>query len=216
MNQKYVFLQALIVTLIIFNIGIFLGYKLESSRINQINNWYLEADMELLDQRIQADAFDIIDFDCNSLIKENINFADDIFEKARVIQRYEDVNKINSDIILAHKRYDLLRTLFWINSMKIKEKCNADYHDVVYLYQYNDVPLEKNAKQDVFSNFLSKIKQEKGDKVMLIPIAADNNLSAVNLLMEKYEIDELPVILIDEKTKLTDIQTLDDIKKYLN
>lgn len=216
MNQKYVFLQALIVTLIIFNIGIFLGYKLESSRINQINNWYLEADMELLDQRIQSDAFDIIDFDCNSLVKENINFADEIFEKAKVIQRYEDANKINSDIVLAHKRYDLLRTLFWINSMKIKEKCKSDYHDIVYFYQYNNVPLEKNAKQNVFSNFLSKIKEEQGEKVMLIPIAADNNLSAVNLLMEKYGIDELPVILIDEKTKLTDVQTLDEIRKYLN
>mgnify|MGYP001572883381 FL=1 len=100
--------------------------------------------------------------------------------------------------------------------MKIKEKCKSDYHNLVYLYQYNNVPLEKNAKQDVFSNFLSKIKEEQGEKVMLIPIAADNNLSAVNLLMEKYGIDELPVILIDEKTKLTDVQTLDEIRKYLN
>ena len=216
MNQKYVFLQALIVTIIIFNVGVFLGYKLEGSRINQINDWYLEADMELLDQRIQTDAFDIIDFDCNAVIKENINFADNIFEKAKVIQRYEDANKINSDIILAHKRYDLLRTLFWINSMRIKEKCQANYHNIVYFYQYNNVPLEQDAKQAVFSNFLSKIKQEEGDKVMLIPIAADNNLSAVNLLLEKYEIKELPVVLIDEKTKLTDVQTLDDIRRYLN
>ena len=155
MNQKYVFLQALIVTLIVFNIGVFMGYKLEGSRIEKIEEWYLDAELELLDQRIQSDAFEVIDFDCEVLVKENINFADEIFERALLIKEYEEANKINQDIIYQHQRYDLLRTLFWINSMKIKKKCDSDYHNLVYLYQYQDVPLEMEAKQDVFSNFLS-------------------------------------------------------------
>ena len=110
----------------------------------------------------------------------------------------------------------MLRTLFWINSLKIKEKCNSGYHNVVYFYQYNDVPFDKDSEQDVFSNFLYNLKQEYGDKVMLIPVAGDNNLSAVRLLMEKYEIDELPTILVDEKVKFSDIQTLAEIRQHLN
>ena len=182
-NQKYVFLQALIITFVIFNIGIFLGYMLESSRINKVNEWYLEAELDLLDQRIQKDAFEIIELDCDAMTEENINFADRIFEEALVIDKYEKANRINDEIIFQHKKYDLLRTLFWINSMRIKEKCNSDYHNLVYFYQYNDASIEQKSKQRFFSSLLFEIKQEKGDKVMLIPIAADNNLSAINLLL---------------------------------
>ena len=215
-NQKYAFLQALIITFVVFNIGIFMGYKLESSRIDKINDWYLESEIELLDQRIQKDAFDFIGLDCDSMIEENIKFADKIFEESLVIDEYEKANRINQDIISQHKRYDLLRTLFWINSIRIKEKCNPDYHNLVYLYQYKEVSIKQKAKQKFFSNLLFQIKQKKQDKVMLIPIAADNNISSINLLLNKYEITELPTILIDEKIKITDVKSMDDVERYLD
>lgn len=215
-SQKYIFLQALIITFVVFNIGIFLGYKLESSRIDKINEWYLESEMELLDQRIQTDAFDVVDLDCDSMIEENIKFADDIFQKALVIDKYEKASRINQDIISLHKKYDLLRTLLWMNSIKIKERCDSDYHNLVYFYKFNDPSIEQKAKQRFFSNLLSQVKQEKGKEVLLIPIAADNDLSSVNLLLGKYEIQELPTILIDEEIKLTDVTDMGDIEKFLN
>jgi len=39
-----------------------MGNKLESSRIDKINQWYLESDLELLDQKIQSDALGLIVF----------------------------------------------------------------------------------------------------------------------------------------------------------
>jgi hypothetical protein len=184
-SQKYIFLQALIITFVVFNIGIFFGYKLESSRIDKINNWYLESEIELLDQGIQRDMFEFIGFDCDTMIEANIKFADKIFEDALVIEKYEQASRINSEIISQHKKYDLLRTLFWVNSMKIKEKCNSDYHNVVYLYQYDEPSIEQKAKQKFFSNLLFQIKQDKGNQIMLIPIAADNDASSIEDV-EKY------------------------------
>lgn len=215
-NQKYIFLQALIITLVVFNIGIFFGYKLESSRIDKINEWYLESEMELLDQRIQSDAFGVIDLDCNVLIEENIKFADEIFEKALVIDKYEKASRINNEIVSLHKKYDLLRALLWVNSIKIKEKCDSDYHNVVYFYKYNDPSIEQKAKQRFFSNLLSQIKQEKGADVLLIPIAGDNDLSSINVLLGEYNITELPAILIDENIVISNVESVEDIEKYLN
>jgi hypothetical protein len=214
-NQKMIFLYALILAFIVFNFGIFMGYILEVSRVDKINTLYLEAEMELLDQRIQKDALELIELDCELLVQENINFADRIFEEALLIQRYEDANRINEEVVFQHKRYDLLRTLFWINSMRIKEKCNSDYHNIVYFYRFNDPPIEQDSKQRFFSNLLIEIKKEYADKVMLIPIAADNDLPSINLLLEKYGIDEFPVILIDEEIKITNLENKEDVTKYL-
>ena len=192
-----------------------MGYRLESYRVEKIDNMYFESEMLLLDQRIQRDSLEFIGLNCNSLIKENIKFADKVYEEALTIQKYENANRINSEVILQHKRYDLLRTLFWINSIRIKEKCKSDYHNIVYIYQYNDPSLDQKAQQRVFSKILEELKAKKGDEIMLIPLAGDNDLSSINLLMEKYEITSLPVILIDEKVRIENVETLEDIEKHL-
>lgn len=214
-SQKWTFLKALIITLIVFNIGIYLGYKLETSRIDKINDWYLESELELLDQRIQKEAFESLDLNCELMIQENIDFADRIFEKALVIKEYEEASRINQDIVFQHQRYDLLRTLFWMNSINIKEKCRADYHNFVYFYQYHDPTIEQDSEQKFFSNLLGELKNQKAEEVMLIPIAADMDLPSVDLLLDKYEIEELPTILVDEKIKITQVESMDDILKYV-
>jgi len=214
-NQKFIFLYALIATLIVFNLGIFLGYMLEASRINKINQMYLETDMNILDQRILNDAQDIIDFDCEYLIEENIKFGDKIFKDALQIKKYEDANRINDDIISQHRKYDLLRTLFWINSMKIKQKCNSNFHIIVYIYKYNNPSVEQVSEQKFFSNLLSELKEKYGNEVLLIPTAGDNNLVSLDLLIKKYGVIELPTILIDENIKMTEIKSMEDIEKYL-
>jgi len=214
-NQKYIFLYALILTFVVFNIGIFFGYMLESSRIDKINTLYLNAEMELIDQMTQKDALEIIDLDCSLLVEENIKFADRIFEEALLIPKYEDANRINGDIKFQHKRFDLLRTLFWVNSIKIKQKCNSDYHNLVYFYKYNNPSIEQESKQKFFSNLLQELKSEFGENIMLIPIAGDNDIPSINLLLQEYEINELPVILIDEKTKITEVDNIEELEKYL-
>ncbi len=214
-NQKRIFLYALLLTIVVFNLGIFMGYMLESSRVGQINTMYLNAETELLDQITQKEALQTLELNCDLLVSENTKFGDRIFQEALQIQKYEDANRINSEIIFQHKRFDLLRTLFWVNSITIKQKCNSQYHNVVYLYKYNEPALEQESKQKFFSNLLIELKNKYGNKVMLIPIAADNDLPSVNLLVEKYEITDLPVILVDEKTRITDVKTLEDIEKYL-
>jgi len=214
-NQKYIFLYALLLTIFVFNLGIFMGYMLESSRVGKINTMYLNSEIELLDQITQKDALNVLDLNCSLLVKENIKFGDKIFQEALQIEKYELANRINSEIVFQHKRFDLLRALFWVNSITIKQKCNSQYHNVVYFYKYNNPTLEQQTKQKFFSSVLKEIKDKKGSQIMLIPIAADNDISSINLLTEKYGIIDLPVILIDEKVKVTDVKSMEDIEKYL-
>jgi len=215
-NQKYVFLFALIATLVVFNIGIFMGYMLESSRIGKINQMYQNTEMKILDQITQMNSMEIFELDCDILLEENILFGNQIFEEALKIQKYEEANIFSEEIVAQHKRFDLLRSLFWVNSIKIKNKCNLNYHNIVYFYKYNEPTFEQKSKQNTISNLLWELKNEFGDEIMLIPIAADNNLPSVNLLLNKYNIEEFPAIIIDEKIIITELDDLREIKKYLN
>ncbi len=216
-NQKHAFWQALVLSLLVFAFGIFLGYLLESSRVSEISNLYAQAELDMADARIQSDIYSVIDFNCNVAIQENINFAERIYNEAKLLEKYEAANMLSESIKLQHKKYDLLRTLFWVNSIKIRQRCNASYHNLVYLYDYNSPSLDAKAKQSVFSRVLAEIKQDKGSGVMLIPIAGDNEIFSLTILMSSYGLSEkeLPVILIDEKIKITEITTKEDFEKYL-
>jgi hypothetical protein len=215
-SQKYNFLYALIITIIVFNLGIFMGYMLESSRINKVSDWYSNSERNLLDQKVQERIFETVSLDCDNLVEENIKFADRIYEDALKIDRYEKASRINKEIIQLHKRYDLMRTLLWMNSIRIKEKCNSNYSNIVYFYKYNEPTLEQEAKQRFFSKLLEELKMRYGNKIILIPIAADNDLPSIELLIKEYEIDKLPVLLINENIKITELNSMEDVEKYLN
>ena len=216
-SQKNVFWQAFILAAFVFAAGILLGFSLENWRSGEIEKLYFQSELDLLDVRIQNDIYSLSNIECEKAMQENINFADRTYEEAKLMEKYEQANKITENMVLQHKKYDLLRTLFWINAIKIKDKCNATYHNIAYLYKYNNPSLEIKAKQLVFSRILSELKEVHGNDIMLIPIAGDNNLASVDLLMNLYNVTEaeLPVILINEKIKIKDVGKKGDIDRLI-
>lgn len=216
-SQKNAFWTALILTIFVFAGGILLGFMLENSRTSKIEMLYLSSELELADMRIQQDILSFPGFNCTEAIAENTAFADNVYEQAKTLEKYDDASEISDAVKIQHKKYDLLRTLFWVNSINLKQKCSAQYHNIVYLYDYNEPRLDINAKQNVLSNFLEELKLKKGNSVMLIPIAGDNGISSLSMLMSMYNVSEseLPVILIDEKIKISEIENLEEIEKYI-
>lgn len=217
-SDKNVFWQALVIVIILFSFGVYFGHLLENWRTNNIIDFYAKSELNLLDLNIQNKIYSLKTIDCNNSIKENINFGNDIYKEALLLVKYENAQRITDNIKLQHKKYDLLRNLFWINSIEIKHKCNAAYHNIVYLYHYNNPNIEKMAKQDVFYNLLNELKEKYQNEIMLIPIAGDNDLASINLMMDLYNVSvsELPVILIDEKIKLTGVETLEQVEGAIN
>lgn len=216
-SQKNVFWQALLVTIIIFGLGIFLGFILENWRTSQIKDFSQQSEVELLDIKIQNDIYSKEIFNCEVAIQENIDFAEKIYKQAEILGRYEKASRLTEDLRVQHKKYDLLRTILFLNSIEIKEKCNSSYYEIVYFYEYNTENLVLKAEQETFSKLLLRVKEEKGREVLLIPIAADNNISSVNLLLNKYNISkqELPVILINRKIKITNLENIESLLEQL-
>ena len=213
-SQKSAFWQAFIVTIIIFGAGVFFGVVLENWRTNEIGDLYQQSELELLDIKLQSEIYSLGNFDCEKAVQENLNFANKIYEEAKQLDKYESASRLTDNLKIHHKRYDLLRTNLLLNSIKIKEKCTNDYYEVVYFYQYNEPSFETKAKQDTFSKLLTELKEEKGYEILLIPIAGDNEISAVNLLLDEYNIKELPTIMVNRNDKITEIQTSEELSKY--
>jgi hypothetical protein len=214
-SDKNVFWEALIITVFIFGIGILLGIFIENGRAGAISEMYLKSEINLLDIKVQTEILNMEGLNCERAIQENINFGDKIYQDAKTLDRYEAASRITDSLVEQHKRYDLLRTLFWINSIKIKEKCGNQFHTVVYLYDYDPENVEIKSKQTIFSRFLSELKKEQGSDIVLIPIAKNLNLSSLDLLTSKYQLGSASVIL-NEELVITEIEDLEKITQTIN
>ena len=213
-KKQYLFLEALLVAALLFSFGILMGIFIENARANLVENNFAQLETEILDARLLSDL--INEADCELAKEEIISFADRVFWEARILDKFEASSEITNSIKTQHKKYDLLRAIIWMNSINIKERCGYDYHNVVYIYDYDNPNLVKNSKQAVISNILGDIKTEKGDDILLISMAGNNNLPSIDLLKNRYNITELPTILIDEKIKITNVESVEDIEKHLN
>ncbi|MFH1311012.1 MAG: hypothetical protein ABIH65_01250 [Nanoarchaeota archaeon] len=217
-NSRHSFWQALIITLAIFLIGIFLGIAYEGNRLTEINDYYILSDILLMDSFALTKLTDINNvtdaINCNVLIDSNIQFADRIYSEAILLEKYEESGKLTNELNVTHRKYDLLRTLLWINFMSIPEECKKNISSVIYLYEYNTDDLIKRASNKVWSRILFDLKQEKGDLIILIPIAVDSDLTSLNSILQRFNIPSYPVLIIDNKHVVSQISSVDEIEKY--
>ncbi len=213
-SKKHVFWEALVITIVIFLIGLFLGMLIETTNSSKIANLYLQSEISLTDAMAASRLTEEFDFDCNAIKESNINFADRVYIEAKLLEEYEDSGKLTENMISLHKKYDLLRTLLWTSNQNSLERCN-NYNLIVYLYKYESENITKKATQNVWSKIIMDVKNQNKD-ILLLPIATDQNLTSLDLLINEQGITQFPALIINNNQILYDLQNTASIEQFLN
>jgi len=213
-SKKHVFWEALIITILIFLAGIFLGMLIETNNSNKISNLYLRSEISLTDAMATSRLTKDFDFDCGSIKQNNIDFANQIYEEAKLLEEYEDSGRLTDGMKLLHKKYDLLRTLLWTSNQNSLERCN-NYNLIVYLYEYESEDIIKKATQNIWSKIILDVKTQNDD-ILLLPIATDQNLTSLNLLINEHQITQFPALIINNDKILYNLENTTTIEKFLN
>lgn len=219
-NSKNVFWEALLITIFVFIVGFSIGTYFEKARIDTLNDFYSVSEINLVDGLALMNLVSEFNLDesCDSLKKVNLNFADKIYHEARLLEQYEEAEKIGGSLKVLHRKYDLLRTFVWMNSFEVLESCKnseEDFSVVVYLYEYNTDDLAKLATQKVWSRILGELKNLRQDEIVLIPVAVDNDLDSLNLLLSQFKIEKYPAVIINNKIVLTELKSVKELEDLL-
>lgn len=216
-KMKYpVFLQALALTIVVMLVGVYLGTVLEGNRMVKVNDYFVESEVMLLDIMAYENMIDSLGVSCSELKQANIDLLNKVYDQAVLLDEYETSGKVTDTIKTLHRKYDSLRSYLWINSIKLKEKCGDDFNTVVYFYNYDEPELTKRAEQNVLSKVLYEVKKEKGDSVVLLPIAVDTDLKSLKVLLKEYGVDSYPSVLVNEEIVFNGLVTKEEILVALN
>lgn len=214
-NKKHVFWQAFFLTILFFLLGLVLGVYLEQSRSDSLNSLFYQSEVSLYDSFALGKFIEGQNISCEALSEASINFAEKIYAEARELEKFDESNKLTDSVKTIHKKYDLLRTLLWMNSIDLQKKC-PEVNIAVYLYVYDTDNVNLKSRQTVWSRILQDLKEIKGDDLILIPIATDQNLASLDSLIKTFNIAEFPAVLINDDKILYEPESADEIAKNLN
>lgn len=205
------FWKALVLTVVVFLLGVLLGFALERNRIGDIEKEFQKIDLQWNDAKLQTLYYQNVEPKfCDSAISENLGFGDKVYEEGLKIEEYDRASFLTSDLELEKKKYALLKVEFWLNSIVLKERCNADYVNLVYFFA-NNPDFNVEAEQDTQAEILKDLKEKYGKDLMLIPLPIDLDISMINIMRETYNIKKTPTLLINEKRRLEGLQSFDEL-----
>src|SRR3989344_1207842 len=212
-NTKHAFWIALVLTLFVFSIGIFLGLFLENARLSNVDRLFYRSEISLMDSLAYSTLTTSDLVECDALISGNLALADRVYNEAKLLEEYSgSANFVERDFLVAHQRYDLLRTLLWIQSLHIKERCDNNPVHVIYFYNYTMDDINQRAEQVVWSKILTDLKENQGSNILLIPIAVDTDVATLKPLLQTYNITNFPVVLVDERVKFNRPQEVEALE----
>ncbi|MFH0808202.1 MAG: hypothetical protein V1888_01130 [archaeon] len=212
-SKKHVFWEALLITIVVFLAGLFLGMLVETTNTTKISNLYLQSEISLTDAMAAATLSKNTNIDCEATKNNNIKFADQVYQEAKLLEEYEESGKLTDSMTFLHKKYDLLRTLLWTSNQNSLKRCD-NYNLIVYLYEYETEDTETKVTQNVWSKILLEIKTENHD-TLLLPIATDQNLTSLNILIEENKIEKFPALIINNDKILYELDNASTIYNLL-
>ena len=215
-SKKRVFWEALLITVAVFMMGLLSGVAFENNRLADMNEYYAKSEVNLMDSLAMKDFLSREDNDltCEQARKYNVKFANKIYNESLKLSDYEQRNKITDQIKIAHQKYDMLRTFLWMNNRDLRNRC-GNYSYVVYLYNYSSKDLGEKAENKVWSRILFDLKEKHGNDVVLIPIAANSDLISLEAMISNYNIEEYPVVIIDDNVVIRELEGVDKLEKHI-
>lgn len=214
-NRKHAFWQALFVTILFLLVGFVLGVYLEQIRADNLSVAFYNSEVSLYDSFAITKIAESGLASCGELKDVSTNFADKIYAEAIELEKFDDKNKLTDSMKSIHRKYDLLRTMLWMNVIDVREKC-SDINYVIYFYVYDTEDVQIKSEQVVWERALNDLKADEGNEFILIPIAVDQGIESLNYMILKYKIENFPAVLINGEKILYEPKPASELKNYLN
>lgn len=212
-----VYVKAVIPTVFLLLIGIMIGIWIDNFRLGSSRKALSESEINWNDAQLLHTYLEKLGKEkCDLAFQQNLEYNNKIYKKGLEIEKVMKANVFTPEVKQEWKRYVLLQTQFWFNSMELKNKCNLQYQNAVYLYRLENLSRDEAINNKVQSSALLELKERCGNKIMLIPLTTDLDLVSVETIVKQYDIEQFPAVIIDEKHVFQGLTTLEELMKVVN
>ncbi len=215
-HQIKMHIKPAILSVFILLIGVMIGILVDNYRVSQIRESISESEIRWNDALLLNLHLEKLGKNyCDLAFDENLNYNDKIYDYGRTTEKRIEATTFTPELEQEWRRYVLLQVQFWFNSIDLKEKCGFDYYNVVYISQKKNTANAEEINNKLQSSALLDLKEKCGNKIMLIPLTADADLTVIDAIVKQFSITEYPTVIIDEKYVLQGPTTIGELEKIV-
>jgi glutaredoxin len=204
-----VYIIAAVITLVIFSLGVALGFFISNEKYSIIKNDLEDLKLQQKDAELELLLINSLETKSCYSIKYEIDKMAVLSSKLGDRVSVYDTEMIkNADFYNLKQQYILTLIEFWNYWELFKKNCNSSVNTVLYFYSI------KNCDDCQAQGFvLSYLKEKYPDKIMTFALDKDEDLYSLNLIKNTYNVTTAPTLIINNKKYegLKDINALNDL-----
>lgn len=198
-------LSILVLTIIIFILGIFIGINVEQMRVSTLYTQLQEQELSYQTLITESNYINYIvslkgqsdEVSCDIIKRLYYTSIHNLDESRIKLENYENAGRVKvEEYKRLKKHYANVQITYWMLANKINSICKENMNTILFFYAEKKI-CPSCEDQGIH---LSYVKQKLKDDVLIFSFDALNE-GASRLLMQKYDIrlKDLPVLIINEQ-----------------
>lgn len=207
-NLTKAFFVSIIIGVLIFSLGLFVGYGLDVLRIKDASTSLKDIELQTLDYITSKEFLDTFGGDYCDLLNSRLSSMNpQMVEIGQTLIDYENKDIFGgTEYKFLKSKYFLLEIRAYTLFTKLKKECNINKNLVLYFY---DQQHEDSERQGYI---LDRLVNSDGVYIF----SFDRSFEVISFLINRYEINEAPTIIINEEQKFEGITYLDELRESMN
>lgn len=201
-------ITALLITVLIFVIGLLIGLNLTNERIKLSENFARtqKADYDSLQLQLlylEKGSCPVLE----KTLEQNINDLEN--QRSKVEDYLKDSSR--DEFKLLEREYMLSELRYWLLAKEAKENCNSDTVSILYFYSDIEGECDDCSAQGII---LSYLKEKFKDRLLIFSIDINVDDSLLSILKNTEGINKLPSILL-EKDKYEGLRETEELEALI-
>lgn len=209
-NLTKAFFVSVAIGVLIFSLGLFVGYGLDVLRVKDVSVSLHEIELQTLDYITSQEFLDVFGQSnyCDILDSRLSAITPQLVELGQTLTDYEDRNIFSGDEYkLLKSKYFLLEIRAYTLFTKLKRECNVNENLILYFY---DQDHEDSNRQGYVLDSL--VNSKKNVHIF----SFDRSFEIIKFLIDNYGINVAPTMIINEKEKFEGLTYLDKLRDSVN
>lgn len=201
-------LTALIITALIFFVGLLIGLNLTNERIKVSENFarLQKADYDSLQLQylyLQKGSCPVLE----KTLEQNINDLEN--QRAKVEEYVKDSDR--EEFKLLEREYMLSEIRYWLLAKQSKLDCGSDAVSILYFYSDIEGECDDCSAQ---GTILSYLKEKFKDRLLIFSIDVNVDDSMLSILKKSKDINKLPALIVEDD-KYSELIETEELEKTI-
>lgn len=214
--QKYRYVFAAVITVIIFMSGILFSNLMDNQRYSSLQAEFREDQVQLESRQLQVDYLRSSEVQSCEVLQEGLRSVIEGYNK-----RLDQVRGFQKRTLLQTERFSDIKHKFvlsgiryWMFAEDLRSRCGYEANTVLFFTK--ELYVEECEECENMGKELSKLKEKYDGKILIFSVPSTLDDGSIEILEKQFNVTKTPSVVINSNKTLKGYHSKSEIRKWLD